>query len=65
MQIPLALLLRTRYFCFLNVLQLYSCTVVLLYLMLFKFHTQTGLSVIKTIVQKPVMMEKVKKEKSY
>lgn len=54
-------------FCFLivNVLQLYSCTIVLLCLMLFNFHTQTGLNVIKTVIQKPDMMEKVKRERSY
>lgn len=31
--------------------------------MLFDFHTQTGLSMIKTVVQKPFMMEKVRREK--
>lgn len=62
LQIPFSLLLRTRDFCFLtvNVLQPNSCTTVLLYLMLFNFHTQTGLSLITAIVQKSVMMEKVK-----
>lgn len=51
-------------FFIVNVLKLYSCTTVLLYLMLFNFHTQTGLSMITAIVQKSVMMEKVKRKKA-
>lgn len=50
--------------CYYPVNGTHECTMVLLYLILFHFHTQTGLSVIKTTVQNPVMMEKVKRERS-